>query len=293
MPLVIPCPSCNAKLKAPETLIGKTVKCPNCQAAIPVRAPSNTPAPKAAAAPAKKPAPPPADDFNFDDDPDERPSKKGAVKKGRDDDYDDDRPAKKPAKARDDDYEEDERPSKKGAIKKGRDEYIDDEPPRKAKGRRDDEDDYDDEDRPSKKKGKKGKSGPGGPTTDEERSNAFMIYIAALVGQFIGIGPFGGIIWWLIKRGDSKYVDHHGKEFMNLMITNFLIAMLCVVLIIIGFVVGGSTDQWIFTAIFAGLGFLALGVWSLAAFIFMIIAMFKAKAGEWYRIPMIWHILKV
>lgn len=293
MPLVIPCPSCKAKLKAPETLIGKTVKCPNCQAAIPVRAPSNTPAPpaKAAAAPAKKPAPP-ANDFDFGDD-DERPAKKaGAVKKGRDDDFDfEDAPPKKGAKSRDD-YDEDERPAKKGAIKKGRDDDYDDEPPRKAKGRRDDDfDDYEDE-KPSKK-GKKGKAGPGGPTTDEERSNAFMIYIAAIVGQFIGIGPFGGIVWWLIKRGDSKYVDHHGKEFMNMLITNFLIAMLCVALIVIGFVVGGSTEQWIFTAIFAGLGFFVLMIWGLVSFVLMIIAMFKAKAGEWYRFPMVWHLLKV
>ena len=54
MPLTIPCPSCKARLKAPENLIGKAVKCPNCQTAIAVKAPAEAPAP-----PARPPAPPP------------------------------------------------------------------------------------------------------------------------------------------------------------------------------------------------------------------------------------------
>src|SRR5262245_23768191 len=264
MPLVIPCPSCKAKLKAPETLIGKTVKCPNCQSPIAVRAPANTPAPpaKAAAAPAPAKKPAPQNDFDFSDDPDDRPSKKGgAVKKGPEDYDDDDRPSKKGSaakKGRDDYDDEDDRPSKKGgAIKKGRDDYAD-EAPRKGKGRDDDYDD-DEDDRPKKGKGKKGKgTGPSGPTTDEERSNAFIIYIAAFVGQFIGIGPLGGIIWWVIKRGESRFVDHHGKEFLNLMITNFLIAMLCVAIMVIGGVVGGATGGdtgGILAFVFIGLGF--------------------------------------
>jgi membrane-associated protease RseP (regulator of RpoE activity) len=38
MPFVIACPSCKAKLKAPDNAIGKAVKCPSCGSAIPVRA---------------------------------------------------------------------------------------------------------------------------------------------------------------------------------------------------------------------------------------------------------------
>jgi uncharacterized Tic20 family protein len=53
MPIVIVCPGCNSKLKAPENLIGKMVKCPSCGQAVPVRA-------AAAPAPAPIPVPPPA-----------------------------------------------------------------------------------------------------------------------------------------------------------------------------------------------------------------------------------------
>jgi uncharacterized Tic20 family protein len=50
MPVTIVCPGCKAKLKAPDNLLGKTVKCPSCSKAVLVKAP-------AAAAPASVPAP--------------------------------------------------------------------------------------------------------------------------------------------------------------------------------------------------------------------------------------------
>lgn len=50
MPVVVVCPGCKSKLKAPDNLIGKAVKCPTCSQAVLVKAP-------AAAAPAPPPAP--------------------------------------------------------------------------------------------------------------------------------------------------------------------------------------------------------------------------------------------
>jgi membrane-associated protease RseP (regulator of RpoE activity) len=77
MPVVIACPSCKQKLKAPDAAIGKAVKCPGCGSAIKVNAPDApepAPAPAAAqrqaAAAAKTPAPrrdEPEEDF--DDEP--------------------------------------------------------------------------------------------------------------------------------------------------------------------------------------------------------------------------------
>jgi uncharacterized Tic20 family protein/DNA-directed RNA polymerase subunit RPC12/RpoP len=94
MPITIVCPGCKAKLKAPDNLIGKAVKCPNCSKAVLVKAPA-APAPAPAPTPApvvKKPArPAPAEveeviediDEIEDEEIEERPKKrKGGNRSG-------------------------------------------------------------------------------------------------------------------------------------------------------------------------------------------------------------------
>jgi hypothetical protein len=61
MPLAVVCPACKAKLKVPDHLIGKTVKCPGCAKAVLVKAAAAAVTPKPAAAakkPVKQTAPP-------------------------------------------------------------------------------------------------------------------------------------------------------------------------------------------------------------------------------------------
>jgi len=115
MPVVIACPSCKQKLKAPDAAIGKAVKCPGCGGAIKVPAQAGagepTPAPRQPAAAAKAPAPPPRrpepeDDFEQE----EAPRGKGRP----DPDEDEDRP-RKPAKAQDEDLEDEDQPRKPAA----------------------------------------------------------------------------------------------------------------------------------------------------------------------------------
>ena len=63
MPVVVVCPSCKARMKAPDNLIGKTVKCPGCAALVQVKAAPSAPAPAPAPAPVvKKPAPKPVEE---------------------------------------------------------------------------------------------------------------------------------------------------------------------------------------------------------------------------------------
>ncbi len=119
MPLVISCPSCKAKLKAPDNAIGKAVKCPGCGSAIAVKAPAGAPntvpaAPRQAAAakaPPRRPAP--EDDYEVVEEEEEVQAPRG---KGRPEPDEDDRP-RKPVKSRadDDDLDED-RPSKPNAY---------------------------------------------------------------------------------------------------------------------------------------------------------------------------------
>jgi membrane-associated protease RseP (regulator of RpoE activity) len=118
MPLVISCPSCKAKLKAPDNAIGKAVKCPGCGSAIAVKAPAGAPntvpaAPRQAAAP-KPPAPrqpQPEDDYEVVEEDDLAPRGKG-----RPEPAEDDRPRKSVKSRADDDDLDDDRPSKPNAY---------------------------------------------------------------------------------------------------------------------------------------------------------------------------------
>lgn len=82
MPTVISCPQCSTKLKVPDTVLGKNVKCPKCSFAF--VAPAATPSPAITKTPAAPPPPPvpqqprpPApredyqDDYQRDDDDEE------------------------------------------------------------------------------------------------------------------------------------------------------------------------------------------------------------------------------
>jgi len=289
VPIVVTCPECKAKLKAPEGLVGKKVKCPGCQSAVLVTEPAAAPAPAAprpqavAKLPAKKKSDEPLDDLDDLDESPRKPAARGkAASRDDDDDYDDAprKPvAKKKGRDDDDDYDDDDAPRKPLAKKKGRDDD-------------DYDDDYDDDDRP-RGKGKKGKAtAVGGSTTEEDRSQGFMFYIILIAGSFLGVGPVGGLVWWFMKRGESKFVDHVGKQYINHAITIFLLAMSLLVLLggmgVGGFIIEQNVIGFIG---FGLLGLCMMGI-GLMEMIFLLMAMFKTKAGEWYRYPMTWQLLK-
>src|SRR5258708_4073329 len=71
MPFLANCPTCGKKLKVPDELLGKTVRCADCAGTFTAEKPS------AASAPPSAPAPRPRDDdFERDDDRDDRPSRR-------------------------------------------------------------------------------------------------------------------------------------------------------------------------------------------------------------------------
>ncbi len=92
MPVTIVCPGCKSKLKAPDNLIGKAVKCPSCSKAVLVKAPA-APAPAPTPAPIVKKPPRPApeeleeiedvDPIDDEEEIEERPKKrKGRSRSG-------------------------------------------------------------------------------------------------------------------------------------------------------------------------------------------------------------------
>ncbi|MCP8616625.1 DUF4870 domain-containing protein [Salirhabdus salicampi] len=96
-----------------------------------------------------------------------------------------------------------------------------------------------------------------------------LIYVLSFFTTIIG-----PLIVWLLKKDESEFIDFHGKQYFNFVISYFIYFLISTVLmvIIIGFVLA-----WV------------LGI---AAFIFMIIAAIKTYGGERYKIPFIITFLK-
>lgn len=106
-------------------------------------------------------------------------------------------------------------------------------------------------------------------TTDDERLLAMLIYVTSFFTTIIG-----PIIIWLIKREESSFIDFHGKEYLNFIISYFVYGTIAgiTMLILIGFILAPIV--------------------AVAAFVFTIIAAVKAFNGERYQIPFIFRIIK-
>ena len=89
-----------------------------------------------------------------------------------------------------------------------------------------------------------------------------LIHLLALVSGFIG-----PLVLWLVKKDESRFVDHHGKEALN-----FQVSMLIF---------------WIITFVlaFVLIGFLLMPVLIVFNFLFPILAAVSANKGELYRYP--------
>lgn len=105
---------------------------------------------------------------------------------------------------------------------------------------------------------------------DQARTWGMVCHLSALA-MFTCI-PFanilGPLIVWLIKRGDSAFVDDQGKEAVNFQIT---IALIGLAIFILSFIVPAV----------GYLGFLIL----LANLVLIVMASLQAKAGTAYRYP--------
>jgi uncharacterized Tic20 family protein len=262
MPIAVACPVCKAKLKGPEALIGKTVKCPGCGTPVLIQAPA---APAGVAkAPSKKPVPV-EDTF---EDIDEAPPRKPAKARPKADDFEglDDITVEPPRKGK--------------AAVKGKGRAADDE----IQAIEDLDDIDEDEDYPRKKKGK---AAPSGPTNDSERTMAMLLYLSGFLGW---IWP---LLIWLMKRKESKFIDYHGKQWLNYNITYLLILFLLAVIFVglgLGLLLGA--DMWLVGIVVMCAGGFVAFVINGIGFIFYLMAAFKAKGGQWYKMPLVKQFLK-
>jgi uncharacterized Tic20 family protein len=103
----------------------------------------------------------------------------------------------------------------------------------------------------------------------EERLFAAAIYVISFFAPVLG-----PLVIWLLKRDESSFIDFHGKEYFNFMISYFVYTVISGILtiILIGFI----------------------GLWLIGIFIvvFTIVAAIKAYEGTEYRIPWIFRLIK-
>ncbi len=105
--------------------------------------------------------------------------------------------------------------------------------------------------------------------SQDERMFAALIYGISFFTAFIG-----PLIIWLLKKDESEYIDYHGKEYLNFLISYTVYSIISVVLMILL------------------VGFLLIWIVGALAFIFTIIAAVKAYEGTEYRIPLVFRLIR-
>ncbi|WP_445491125.1 DUF4870 domain-containing protein [Niallia sp. 03133] len=104
--------------------------------------------------------------------------------------------------------------------------------------------------------------------SNDEKLFAMLIYLSSFFTVIVG-----PLIIWLLKR-DSAFVDYHGKEYFNFVIsyTIYLAVSGLLMIIIIGIITGSIAG--------------------LLLFIFTVVAAVKAYDGKEYRIPFVFRFIK-
>ncbi|PYZ93938.1 hypothetical protein CR194_09755 [Salipaludibacillus keqinensis] len=95
-----------------------------------------------------------------------------------------------------------------------------------------------------------------------------LIYLISFFTAFLG-----PLIIWLMKKNDSTFIDHHGREYLNFFISYTVYGIISAILIIVL------------------VGIALASILGIAAFVFTVIAAIKAFGGEYYRFPLIFRLL--
>ena len=104
---------------------------------------------------------------------------------------------------------------------------------------------------------------------DDDRTMAMLCH---LLGIFTGF--LGPLVIWLVRKDQSPFVDHHGREALNFQITLMLVML----------ALGGVTFILMFVLVGILLVPLLVAI-PLVALVFEIMAAVAAQHGDWHRYP--------
>ncbi len=110
---------------------------------------------------------------------------------------------------------------------------------------------------------------------DSERNFAIAMHLSVLAGTILWPLMFMPLVLWLIQKDKSAFVDDHGREVLNMLISCFII-LPC--LLVIG-------------VLTVFLGWVAAIAWGIVIFINMIRGAVAGSNGEFFRYPMIFRFL--
>ena len=106
------------------------------------------------------------------------------------------------------------------------------------------------------------------PTNDER---LFSMLIFVLSFPFPVLGP---LVIWLLKREESEFVDYHGKEYFNFIVSYAIYSIVsCILMIVL-------------------IGFLLIFVVGILLTVFTIIAAVKSYQGERYKFPLVFRFIR-
>lgn len=108
------------------------------------------------------------------------------------------------------------------------------------------------------------------PTSDE-RTLAVLSHILAIVP---GIGIFGPLVIYLVKKGESDFVRENAKESLNFQIT-----------VIVGYIIG-------FILFLVIIGIFLVWILGILNLVLVIIATIRASENKIYRYPFNLRLIK-
>jgi len=104
--------------------------------------------------------------------------------------------------------------------------------------------------------------------SNDERLFAALIYVTSIFTTIIG-----PLIIWILKKDQSAFVDYHGRQYFNFVISYAIYGVVAAILT------------------FVLIGAILLPIIGIAAFVFTVVAAVKSYEGSEYRIPFILRIL--
>ena len=128
---------------------------------------------------------------------------------------------------------------------------------------------------------------PFGEVTEDERNLALIMH---LVGGLFGfVSP---LIFWLVKKDDSRFIDQHGKEALNFHLSTLIyifgIALIILVpLFVLTFLTMGLGLVILFPVLLGVVGFSFVYLWVCCT-----LAAMQASRGETCRYPLTISFIK-
>jgi len=107
--------------------------------------------------------------------------------------------------------------------------------------------------------------------TNDDRVLGLLSHLLAIVP---GVGILGPLVIYLLKKGQSSFVEENAKESLNFQITVILSFIICGILMVV----------WI--------GYILMAILGVAEVVLVIIATIRASENKIYRYPFNLRLIK-